>query len=81
MINLGQIAEGFINSTKKKFGVEDPKVEEEATRRYAICLTCPLLSDAKGRCDKKKCVDKKCGCNCLLAWKTRSSSKCPLKKW
>jgi len=81
MINLVQIAEGFINSSKKTFGVADEKVEAEAKRRYAVCLGCPLISEGKGRCDKKKCVGNKCGCNCKLAWKTRSSSKCPLKKW
>lgn len=81
MLNIGQITEGFINATKKKFGSADPKVEDKAAKRYEICLNCPLISEGKTRCDKNKCENNKCGCNCFLAWKTRSSSKCPTNRW
>lgn len=76
MIDLKEIARGFMNSTKKQFGVENQSIEERAEKRYEICLQCPIISDNKRRCDITKG-----GCNCLLGWKTRSNSKCPKDKW
>lgn len=76
MIDIKNIAKGFINNTKAEFGIADPKIESEAERRYLICLQCPIISNNKLRCDKDKG-----GCNCKLAWKIRSDSKCPKSKW
>lgn len=72
MIDLKNIAQGFINSTKAQFGIADKTVEDKAAERYEICLKCPLISEAKTNCTS-------CGCN--LAWKTRSDSNCPKNKW
>ncbi len=66
------IAQGLINATKVTFGSADPKVEEEAARRYEICLNCPLISESTTNCTD---------CGCVLAWKTRSDSNCPKMKW
>ena len=75
------IAQGFLNATKHEFGISNPMVEELAQEKYIVCLSCPLISDTKLRCDKKKCIGSTCGCNCWLGWKTRSDSQCPLGKW
>ena len=76
MINIKEIARGFINVTKAELGIATNVVEDRAIERYSICLTCPILSDSKSRCDSKKG-----GCGCLLQLKTRSDSKCPIGNW
>lgn len=56
----------------------DPKVEEIAEKRNAICDTCESKvvdsdSEAFNRCYE---------CGCMLVLKTRSlDSECPLGKW
>jgi hypothetical protein len=80
-MDISNIALGFLNATRHEFGVSNPMVEEVAQERYIVCLSCPLISDDKRRCDKNKCVGDKCGCNCWLGWKCRSNSQCPLSKW
>ena len=76
-IDFKGLAEGFINSTKKEFGIGNPAVENTAKKRYEICLSCPTISDGKTKCDKKRG-----GCGCKLAWLLRQSSKSCIKgKW
>ena len=70
-MNLRQIAEGYINLSKKGLGISDEKVEQLATARYIICDTCPNRSDSK--CNV---------CGCLLGAKIRSvEATCPKDKW
>ncbi len=75
-IKIKEIAEGFINNTKNKFGIADPKIEELAKSRYEICLACKTISEDKTICDSDKG-----GCGCYLDLKTRSSSNCPKNLW
>jgi hypothetical protein len=72
MFNPKDIAEGFINSTKAKYGKGDKEVERIAQARYEICLACPFINFESTRCTS---------CGCILAWKTRSKSKCPKDLW
>lgn len=71
-MELRNIAQGFINSTKAQFGLGNDEIEKKAAERYFICLNCPLISESKTNCTK---------CGCLLSAKTRSDSKCPENKW
>lgn len=66
------IALGFINSTKKWFGIANDVIEDLAIDRYEQCLQCPLISESKSKCTV-------CGCN--LSFKVRSNAGCPEKKW
>lgn len=77
----GQIFEGIINNIFKK---ED--VEAVAEYRMFICKNCKLYDEKGEGCivpgTQPCCNEKKGGCGCSLAFKTRSlSSECPLKKW
>jgi hypothetical protein len=72
MLDIKEIARGFINTTKNKFGSAKPLVENKARERYSICLECPSISINKNNCTE---------CGCILALKTRSNSKCDLNRW
>lgn len=69
MSQLSEIIEGWKNLT-----FPSPKVEEEAKRRIAICVS--------NECKKFR-ANKTCAlCGCYMPAKTRSmASKCLLKKW
>lgn len=54
MLNLLEIANGFINATRNEVGIASPEVEKLAAERYAVCLECNVISDAKLRCDTYK---------------------------
>ncbi len=75
MLNLKEIARGFINSTKSQLGIADPEIERIAILRYEICLQCSFINNSKTRCDKSKGGI----CNCYLHKKSRSNEACP--KW
>jgi hypothetical protein len=50
------------------------KIEDnEANRRYSLCLECPELINLTKQC-------KKCGCFMVIKTKIEASS-CPLGKW
>lgn len=76
MLDIKNIATGFINATRNYINISDPEVEKKAIERYEICLKCDTISDSKTQCDKLKG-----GCGCLLFMKTRSESSCPKGKW
>jgi hypothetical protein len=66
MIDFKNIALGYLNSTKKWWGISSPEVEELAAKRYEICLGCPNISKEKTNCTL---------CTCKLWFKVRSGSK------
>jgi len=70
------IAQGYINAFRAELGIADKGTEEEYKRRYEICLNCPIISDDKLSCDKKKT-----GCGCKLAKRLRSNKGCPKGRW
>jgi hypothetical protein len=77
----GQILEGIKNSVFKN---ED--VEHIAQQRMQICNKCALLDVQGVGCfvpgTQPCCNEKKGGCGCSLALKTRAlSSSCPKHKW
>jgi hypothetical protein len=77
----GQIIEGITNSIFKR---ED--VEEIAMHRMDICYFCNLYTESDDGCmvagTAPCCNEKKGGCGCSLAFKTRSlSSECPKGHW
>lgn len=77
----GQILEGIKNSVFKK---ED--VEQIADQRMEICKSCSLFDEVGAGCilpgSHPCCDEKKGGCGCSLAFKTRSlSSECPKGRW
>lgn len=77
----GQIIEGITNSVFKR---ED--VEEIAMQRLHICYFCDLYTESDDGCimpgTAPCCNEKKGGCGCSLAFKTRSlSSDCPKGHW
>lgn len=79
--NKGAILEGITNSIFKK---ED--VEAVAEYRNFICKNCKLYDDSGEGCTvpgtQPCCDERKGGCGCSLAFKTRAlSSDCPLGKW
>jgi hypothetical protein len=76
MIDYKNIAVGFINATRNRFGFSSPDTEKLAANRYETCLQCDTISDDKIRCDRDKG-----GCNCILYLKTRSGSECPKQRW
>lgn len=96
-MDISNIALGLLNATRHEFGISNPMTEKVAQERYIICLGCPIISDNRLRCDKNKQgkVVKDfiyegvprtkgqivTGCNCILGWKSRSNSQCPLGKW
>lgn len=67
---------------KEKYGVTpldllNPKtkhtLQDEADRRYAICLACPELIQLTKQCKQ---------CGCFMQAKTKlEAAKCPLSKW
>lgn len=87
--NILHIAEGVVNKFKNVLGVENEIVENEAYFRLQICNECPLISEDKKNCDKNKAtihytpegVKTVNGCGCILEFKVRSNSKCPLNNW
>mgnify|MGYP007005598419 CR=1 FL=1 len=61
--------EGFFHGLKEKVVVS----EEEAARRFAVCLTCPFFHPKAETCKK---------CGCLMRLKTRlAKATCPYEKW
>ena len=67
---MNQLSEIFIGWKNLTF--LNPKVEEEAKRRMAICIECKKLN-ARNYCNV---------CGCYMPAKVRSlPSKCVLKKW
>lgn len=72
--DIKHIAQAFINATRSRFGIADPKVEELAKTRYEICLTCDTRTGSI--CDKAKG-----GCNCPLSLRTRGNKGCIKGKW
>jgi hypothetical protein len=47
--------------------------EQESTRRYDICLTCPEMISLTKQCKQ---------CGCFMNVKTKlASATCPLQKW
>jgi hypothetical protein len=68
---------------KKKLGSTRPwdvfnpsaetTTEEDASKRYAVCLECPRLIPVTKQC-------KECGCVMPLKVKLKNA-ECPLKKW
>lgn len=69
MSRLSEIYEGW-----KNFAFPNPKVEEEAKRRMAICV--------KNDCKKLRSNNTCELCGCYMIAKVRSpKSKCPLNKW
>lgn len=61
-----------IYSGWKNYAFPNPRIEEIAKKRAAICVDCPKLKP-----------NKVCGsCGCYIPAKTRSPrSRCPLSKW
>lgn len=68
---------------KKKLGTTRPwdvinpsaprATEEEASRRYAMCLECPRLIKATRQCRE---------CGCIMPIKTKiADAVCPIGKW
>lgn len=82
---MKEILKGITNLTLKELGFPNQEVEEIANNRLDICNTCYLISDDKERCDKNKSINvgikEVNGCGCVLKFKIRSDSKCPLNKW
>ena len=69
MSRLSEIYEGWKNLT-----FPNPKVEEIAKKRMAICV--------ENKCKKLNARNYCMVCGCYMPAKTRSkASKCPLKKW
>jgi hypothetical protein len=77
----GQIFQGIKNKVFKR-----EHVEEIAEHRMSICRECSLYDEKGEGCiisgTQPCCNEKKGGCGCSLAFKTRSlASECPFKKW
>lgn len=93
--HLDKVLESRWNKQKQEMGILDPAVEKEAERRYAICLSCPYMSEnAKSSTEYKALYgqsytttrsadDLHCGiCLCPLEYKTMSmESMCGLQEW
>ena len=72
-MNIGNIAEGWINVARQKLGIADEKVELLAKVRGEICIACPSASQENLKCGE---------CGCTIHAKIRAPhEKCPLSKW
>lgn len=75
--NIKEIIENNKNSEVKPTDLINPNspraTDEEATRRYTICQSCPELLKLTKQCKK---------CGCFMYGKTKlAKATCPLGKW
>lgn len=72
-MEIKNIAEGFLNLTKKHLNIADVEVEKLAVWRYSKCLQCDQQ-------DKSNLSCKLCGCHTPAKVRANESS-CPIGRW
>lgn len=81
ILNLRQIAEGYLNLVLKGTSIEDHKVEILSRERMKLCKACPSFDNTGESCTLIHHRKHKMGCckicGCYMEAKTRSiTSKC-----